>query len=33
MLLGTGVGTAIRDLVVNGTTSVPLPGGLEQGVC
>ncbi len=33
VLLGTGVGAAIRDLVVNGTTALPLPGGLEQGVC
>jgi glycine oxidase len=30
MLLGTGVGAAIRDLIVNGATTLPLP---EQGVC
>ena len=33
MLLGTGVGAAIRDLIMNGTTALPLPDGLEQGVC
>jgi glycine oxidase len=34
MLLATGVGAAIRDLIVNGMTALPLPGVPgQQGVC
>jgi glycine/D-amino acid oxidase-like deaminating enzyme len=32
MLLATGIGAAIRDLVVNGTTALPVPGLSQQGV-
>jgi glycine oxidase len=31
MLLSTGVGAAVRDLVVNGRTSLPLPEAVRQG--
>lgn len=33
MLLSTGVGAAVRDLVVNGATTLPLPDVAHQGVC
>lgn len=32
MLLATGIGAAIHDLVVNGTTPLPVPGPARQGV-
>ena len=33
MLLSTGVGAAIRDLVLNGATALPLPCVAPRGVC
>jgi glycine oxidase len=32
-LLGTGVGAAIRDLIMNGTTKLQLPNLTQQGAC